>query len=87
MGGSMGDKSVILEGVDSPTSKVALYSTVHGAGRVMSRTRATGKKAKAMDLLQPGLRLVPGREQAPSSSLPRLRTHPHGEAMGPGGRR
>lgn len=39
----MGDTSVILEGVDSEESKLALYSTVHGAGRVLSRTQAKGK--------------------------------------------
>lgn len=44
VGGSMGDVSVILEGVDSNDSKKGLYSTVHGAGRVMSRTQAAGKK-------------------------------------------
>jgi tRNA-splicing ligase RtcB len=44
VGGSMGDISVILEGVDSEDSKAGLYSTVHGAGRVMSRTEAAGKK-------------------------------------------
>lgn len=38
IGGSMGDDAVIVEGVDSEESKLALYSTVHGAGRVMSRT-------------------------------------------------
>jgi tRNA-splicing ligase RtcB len=43
VGGSMGDISVILEGVDSEVSRKALYSTVHGAGRVMSRTEARGK--------------------------------------------
>jgi tRNA-splicing ligase RtcB len=43
VGGSMGDISVILEGIDRPESKAALYSTVHGAGRVMSRTEAKGK--------------------------------------------
>ena len=43
VGGSMGDVSVILEGVESEESRVALYSTVHGAGRVMSRTQAAGK--------------------------------------------
>jgi tRNA-splicing ligase RtcB len=32
VGGSMGDISVILRGVDSPASREALYSTVHGAG-------------------------------------------------------
>ncbi len=47
VGGSMGDDSVILEGVDSPESREALYSTVHGAGRVMSRTAAKGKRGEA----------------------------------------
>jgi len=44
IGGSMGDISVIVEGVDSSESRVALRSTVHGAGRVMSRTQAAGKR-------------------------------------------
>ena len=44
VGGSMGDISVILRGVESPASAEALYSTVHGAGRVMSRTQAAGKQ-------------------------------------------
>jgi tRNA-splicing ligase RtcB (3'-phosphate/5'-hydroxy nucleic acid ligase) len=43
VGGSMGDEAVIIEGVDSSESREALYSTVHGAGRVMSRTAAKGK--------------------------------------------
>jgi len=43
VGGSMGDISVILEGVESPRSSELFYSTVHGAGRVMSRTAAKGK--------------------------------------------
>src|SRR5689334_12784097 len=43
VGGSMGDDAVIIEGVESPESPAALYSTVHGAGRVMSRTAAAGK--------------------------------------------
>ena len=43
VGGSMGDCSVILEGIDSAESEKTLYSTVHGAGRVMSRRRAAGK--------------------------------------------
>lgn len=43
VGGSMGDDSVILEGRDSAESVEAMYSTVHGAGRVMSRTEAGGK--------------------------------------------
>lgn len=44
VGGSMGDISVILEGIDSGTSSEALYSTVHGAGRFMGRTQAKGKR-------------------------------------------
>jgi tRNA-splicing ligase RtcB len=44
IGGSMGDISVIVEGVDSEEARVALRSTVHGAGRVMSRTQAAGKR-------------------------------------------
>src|SRR3954468_18036543 len=43
VGGSMGDESVILEGVESKDNAAALYSTVHGAGRVMSRTQAAGR--------------------------------------------
>ena len=46
IGGSMGDDAVIIEGVDSPTSREALFSTVHGAGRIMSRTAAKGKFVK-----------------------------------------
>jgi tRNA-splicing ligase RtcB len=43
VGGSMGDNSVILEGVENDEAQYSLYSTVHGAGRVMSRTAARGK--------------------------------------------
>jgi tRNA-splicing ligase RtcB len=43
VGGTMGEPAVILEGVDAPLSVDALYSTVHGAGRVLSRTQAAGK--------------------------------------------
>ena len=43
VGGSMGDVSVIVQGVESEESKKALYSTVHGAGRVMSRRQAAGR--------------------------------------------
>ena len=52
VGGSMGDDAVILEGTGAATADPdtaalqarALYSTVHGAGRVMSRTAALGKR-------------------------------------------
>lgn len=44
IGANMHDDSVIVEGVDSTESRAGLYSTVHGAGRIMSRTQAAGKK-------------------------------------------
>ncbi len=43
VGGSMGDDAVIVEGVDSPISRESLFSTIHGAGRIMSRTAAKGR--------------------------------------------
>jgi tRNA-splicing ligase RtcB len=43
VGGSMGDASVILEGIASDEATQSLFSTVHGAGRVMSRTQAAGR--------------------------------------------
>ncbi len=44
VGSNMFDESVILEGLETETAKRGLYSTVHGAGRVMSRNEAAGKK-------------------------------------------
>ena len=44
VGSSMGDNSVIIKGIDSELSRQLFYSTVHGAGRIMSRTQAAGKK-------------------------------------------
>src|SRR5207302_1742356 len=54
VGGSMGDDAVILEGVDpvgnplaaAENQAAALFSTVHGAGRAMSRTAAKGRRKK-----------------------------------------
>lgn len=39
-GGSMGDRSVIIEGVESPEAPYSYYSTVHGAGRLIGRRQA-----------------------------------------------
>lgn len=72
VGGSMGDDSVILEGgnahdtISEPGKSYdtallqsgAMYSTVHGAGRVMSRTAAAGKSkgwGKKRRRIAPGL--------------------------------
>jgi tRNA-splicing ligase RtcB (3'-phosphate/5'-hydroxy nucleic acid ligase) len=63
IGGSMGDDAVIVEGVsdaDATTGELqraALFSTVHGAGRVMSRTEAGGKYrgwGRKRQLVRPG---------------------------------
>jgi tRNA-splicing ligase RtcB len=60
VGGSMGDDAVIIEGVASTDGAVrdlqerALFSTVHGAGRVMSRTAAAGKRTRRGKVLRPG---------------------------------
>jgi len=66
VGGSMGDESVILEGAESADNEQALFSTVHGAGRVMSRRQAAGKtrwrkqvvdgrKVRVQEQVAPGL--------------------------------
>ena len=64
IGGSMGDDAVIVRGVApnevapevARAQQDALYSTVHGAGRVMSRTQAAGKRNR-----RTGKVLTPGR--------------------------
>lgn len=61
VGGTMGEDSVILEGIlpeegaNTEWQKAAFYSTVHGAGRVMSRTQAKGKyHRKTGEIIRPG---------------------------------
>ena len=55
VGGTMGETSVILEGVENDEARHSLYSTVHGAGRVMGRMEAKGKKDRRTgDVLRPG---------------------------------
>jgi tRNA-splicing ligase RtcB len=55
VGGTMGETSVILEGVENEEAQHSLYSTVHGAGRVMGRMEAKGKTdRKTGQILRPG---------------------------------
>jgi len=61
VGGSMGDDAVILQGTpqaDTETrtmQEAAMFSTVHGAGRVMSRRKALGKvNRKTGEVIEPG---------------------------------
>lgn len=46
VGGTMTENAVILEGVENEEAQHSLYSTVHGAGRVMGRMEAKGKTNK-----------------------------------------
>src|SRR5690606_16468260 len=64
IGGSMGDDAVIVQGTpaekaDEATQQLqreALFSTVHGAGRIMSRAAAAGKvHRKTGEVIRPGL--------------------------------
>jgi tRNA-splicing ligase RtcB len=52
VGGSMGDISVILEGIESQESSKSLYSTIHGAGRILGRTQAKGKRDRKGNLVK-----------------------------------
>ena len=61
IGGSMGDDAVIVQGataVEENTHQLqaaSFFSTVHGAGRVMSRREAAGKRKWGTNIiLQPG---------------------------------
>jgi tRNA-splicing ligase RtcB len=66
VGGSMGDISVILHGRESLTSAQSLYSTVHGAGRVMSRNQAIkGKHAWVCPSLPCGVQFRQPQEKPP----------------------
>lgn len=49
VGSTMGEPSVILEGADTPQARAAFFSTVHGAGRRLSRTQAAGKMGTAFE--------------------------------------
>jgi tRNA-splicing ligase RtcB (3'-phosphate/5'-hydroxy nucleic acid ligase) len=49
IGATMGEPAYIIEGIDSDEARAALFSTVHGAGRAMSRNEAAGKKKWVRD--------------------------------------
>jgi tRNA-splicing ligase RtcB (3'-phosphate/5'-hydroxy nucleic acid ligase) len=54
VGGSMGDDSVILEGVASDEAEQSLFSTVHGAGRIMSRSQAACPRCSTLTRARSG---------------------------------
>ena len=71
VGATMGEPSVVLRGTEGAGSEGLLRSTVHGAGRVMSRARAAGRVVKRAqctvrdcDVWVPWRRFVWERQQA-----------------------
>jgi tRNA-splicing ligase RtcB len=72
VGATMGEPAVILEGVESGESRSALHSTVHGAGRAMSRTKAAGKMGVRMECSVRDCDFwVPRKELHPGTRCPR----------------
>ena len=65
VGATMGEPAVILEG--TAAGEEALFSTVHGAGRAMSRTQAAGRTRRRWACGNPGCDWV----QPPNSAKPR----------------
>ncbi len=65
VGATMGEPAVILEG--TPSGEEALFSTVHGAGRAMSRTQAAGRSRRRWTCGNPGC----GWVQPPRAAKPR----------------
>jgi tRNA-splicing ligase RtcB len=74
VGATMGEPSVILEGVDTPGARAAFFSTVHGAGRRMSRTQAAGKTGVAYECPERSCDFFVRRGRHEGVSCPR---HPH----------
>jgi tRNA-splicing ligase RtcB len=59
VGGSMGDISVIIEGVENAFASQSMYSTVHGAGRVMGRMEAKGRVDRKTGVLKSAGKVTP----------------------------
>ena len=82
VGSTMGETSVILEGADTPQARAAFFSTVHGAGRRLSRTQAAGKMGVAFECSVRDCELLgPARPQA--RALPAASGRPHAQAPAP----
>lgn len=59
VGGTMAEPAVILEGLDSEEAKLSMYSTVHGAGRVMGRREAAGVVDRKTGAIKRAGRITP----------------------------
>jgi hypothetical protein len=78
VGGSIGDDAVVIEGIDSEESRAALYSTVHGAGRLFGRKEAKRRFTRAeMDawLRDRGVVLIGADLDESPMAYRRLRRH------------
>lgn len=67
VGASMGEDAVIIEGVEGEQSKLALYSTIHGAGRMMGRQDAKKGRAQRDETGKP----IPGAPRDTSTIITR----------------
>lgn len=54
VGGSMGDFAAVVAGVEGEEAALALHSTVHGAGRIMSRRAARSRVTRSGEVKEPG---------------------------------
>jgi tRNA-splicing ligase RtcB len=71
VGSTMGEQSVILEGADTAEARTAFFSTVHGAGRRLSRTQAAGKMGVAYECPEKGCDFYVARGRHESAVCPR----------------
>ena len=78
VGSTMGEESVILEGTREGYK--ALFSTVHGAGRVMSRRAAAGKRRRGWICPAGGCDWTGTKRR----SAAQMRQSPAGAGMGAG---
>lgn len=93
VGGSMEFGAVVLEGQDTAEGERSLYSTVHGAGRVMSRRKAAGKTklrkfyacgVRDCDFELPAREFRPGRSSCPRHPDARLHRREERRLVKPG---
>jgi tRNA-splicing ligase RtcB (3'-phosphate/5'-hydroxy nucleic acid ligase) len=75
VGATMGEPSVVLRGVESEGARELLYSTVHGAGRVMSRTKAAGKSRRRWACTSCEWFQGPGEHKPAKGRCPRCGQH------------
>jgi len=81
VGSTMGETSVILEGADTPAARAAFFSTVHGAGRRLSRTQAAGKIGVAFECSVRDCDFFMTRGEYRAASHPACPRHPDAKLL------